>query len=116
MFHEIGIINYPVTDIEAAKKWHGAMLGVAPYIDTPQYVGFHGSNYDIGLNPNGYAQGMKGPVVFWKVTDIQDAFEQAKAAGATVSLEPKQLGTQILGSLVDPDGILFGFVQYLSTN
>lgn len=115
MFNEIGLINYPVTDIVVAKKWYSDMLGTEPYIDTPQYVGFRSGSYNIGLNPNGYAQGMKGPVVFWKVADIHVSFEQAKDAGATVSQEPQQLGPQILGSLVDPDGILFGFVQYLET-
>ena len=115
MLHEIGLINYPVTDMESTKKWYGSILGVAPYIDTPQYVGFHGSNCDIGLNPNGYAQGMKGPVIFWKVADIHVAFDQAKNAGATVSLDPQQLGPQMLGSLIDPDGIMFGFVQRLTT-
>lgn len=116
MLNEIGLINYPVTDMEAAKKWYEAMMGVAPYIDTPQYVGFHGSMHDIGLNPNGYAQGMKGPVIFWKVDDIHAAFEQAKNAGARISQEPQQLGPQLLGSLVDPDGIMFGFVQSLNAS
>jgi predicted enzyme related to lactoylglutathione lyase len=115
MFHEIGVINYPVTDIATAKKWYSTMLSVEPYIDTPQYVGFHGDTYDIGLNPNGYTQGMKGPVAFWKVADIHAAFDRAKGAGATISQEPQQLGSQILGSLVDPDGILFSFVQYLES-
>jgi predicted enzyme related to lactoylglutathione lyase len=115
MFHEIGLINYPVTHMAAAKKWYSAMLGVEPYIDTPQYVGFRSGSYNIGLNPNGYAQDMEGPVVFWEVADIHASFVQAKSAGATVSQEPQRLSPQVLGSLVDPDGILLGSVQYIET-
>ena len=33
-------INFPVTDLDAAKKAFGALLGVEPHTDTPYYVGY----------------------------------------------------------------------------
>ena len=114
MLKEIGLINYPVKDLVKAKQWYEAMHGVKPYMDSDVYVGYLINGINVGLNPNGYEEGMTGPVIFWKCGDIISAVDEAVNNGATISREPRQLGSQILASLVGADGILFGFIQILN--
>jgi hypothetical protein len=33
-------VIHPVKDLGAARRLHGALLGVAPVMDEPHYVGF----------------------------------------------------------------------------
>ena len=42
---------YPVTDLDAAKRWYAEMLGQAPYFDQPFYVGFAVGGFELGLLP-----------------------------------------------------------------
>ena len=85
MFKEIGLINYPVTDLLAAKDWYRSSLGVEPYMDTDTYVGYRVGQLNIGLNPNGHKEGMSGPVIFWNVDNIEQALKKSVNAGATIS-------------------------------
>lgn len=64
-------IIYPVKDITRAKALFSALLEVEPYADEPYYVGFKDAGQDIGLDPNGHAKGMTGPVPYWHVSDIR---------------------------------------------
>ena len=45
------------------------MLGVEPYVDQPYYLGFRVGNQEIGLDPNGHAKGMTGPIGYVGVDD-----------------------------------------------
>ena len=38
-------------------------------LDEPHYVGFRVGDQEIGLDPNGYAQGLTGPLAYWEVKD-----------------------------------------------
>ena len=40
-------IMYTVTNLDAAKAVHAAVLGVAPHTDQPYYVGFNVGGFDI---------------------------------------------------------------------
>lgn len=51
-------ILYPVKDLAAAKKLYDTLLGVAPVMDEPYYVGYDVGGQDIGLDPNGHSKGM----------------------------------------------------------
>jgi predicted enzyme related to lactoylglutathione lyase len=113
MLKRIGLINYPVTDLVAAKAWYRKTLGIAPYMDTEMYVGFQLEDFRIGLNPTGYNEGMQGPVIFWEVEDINKSYAELIEAGATVSREPQEMGPQLLASLIGGDGTMFGLIQSL---
>ena len=66
-------IIYPVEDI-AAKNLYATAFGVEPYVDEPYYVAFNVGGQDVGLDPNGHAKGMTGPVPYWRVdTPSSDA-------------------------------------------
>src|SRR2546423_13239747 len=75
-------IIYPVKALAAAKQLFGTALGVPPYIDAPYYVAFNVGGQDVGLDPNGHAKGMTGPVTYWRVDDINESLAALVAAGA----------------------------------
>ena len=74
-------IIYPVKDLAVAKQLFGTAFGVPPYIDEPYYVAFNVGGQDVGLDPNGHAKGMTGPVTYWRVDDINESLAALIATG-----------------------------------
>lgn len=108
----LGSIIYPVSDLDAAKKLFGTLLGVEPHTDTPYYVGYNVNGLEIALNPHGHAQGLKGSVPFWTVPDVAAAVAELTAAGATVTQDTQDVGGgAITAALVDADGNAIGLIQ-----
>jgi len=68
-------VIYPVKDLEKAKVVYSNLLGADPVMDEPYYVGYRIGEQDVGLDPNGHAQGMTGPVGYWHVDDIKASLE-----------------------------------------
>jgi catechol 2,3-dioxygenase-like lactoylglutathione lyase family enzyme len=52
----IRTVIYPVKDLARAKTLYGKLLGVAPSMDEPYYVGFRVGDQDIGLDPTATAR------------------------------------------------------------
>ncbi|AVV46367.1 glyoxalase [Streptomyces sp. ID05-04B] len=105
-------IIYPVKDVDRAKALFTALLGVEPFADEPYYVGYKAAGQDIGLNPNGHAQGLTGPVPYWHVTDIRDRLAALLAAGAEVLQDVHDVGNgRLIASVKDADGNLVGLLQ-----
>jgi predicted enzyme related to lactoylglutathione lyase len=112
MTQEMKTIIYPVKDIARAKKLFGTLLGVEPQTDQPYYVGFDAGGLQVGLDPNGHAQGMTGGVCYWNVSDIQESMKQLVKAGAKVQQEAKNVGGGRLVALVkDADANTIGLIQ-----
>jgi predicted enzyme related to lactoylglutathione lyase len=105
-------IIYPVKDLAKAKALYGALLGVAPEMDEPYYVGFRVGDQDIGLDPHGHSQGMTGPVGYYDVDDIEGSLELLLEAGAEVQQTTRDVGGGKLIAIVkDPDGNSIGLIQ-----
>ena len=105
-------VNYPVKDLEAAKKLYGPLLGVEPYVDSPYYVGYRIGDREVGLDPHGHSLGMTGPVGFYNVTDIKESLRALLDAGAESQQEPKDVGGGLLVAYVkDTDGNSVGLLQ-----
>ncbi|MES4892411.1 VOC family protein [Streptomyces sp. NPDC096012] len=105
-------IIYPVKDPERAKALFTALLGVEPFVDEPYYIGFKAAGQDVGLDPNGHAQGMTGPVPFWHVTDLRERLAALLDAGATVLQDVRDVGNgRLVASVKDADGNLVGLLQ-----
>ncbi|MFE1439049.1 VOC family protein [Streptomyces sp. NPDC058739] len=105
-------IVYPVKDLERAKAVFGALLGVEPYADTPYYVGYKDAGQDVGLDPNGHAQGLTGPVPYWHVDDIRTSLDALLAAGAETLQDVRDVGNgRLIASVKDADGNLVGLLQ-----
>lgn len=105
-------IIYPVSDLAAAKAVFTSLLGVEPAMDQPYYVGWNLGGQDVGLDPNGHAQGMTGPLPFWHVGDIRAALTGLLDAGATAKQDVRDVGGgKLTASVTDADGNLIGLIQ-----
>jgi predicted enzyme related to lactoylglutathione lyase len=108
----IKTVLHPVSDLAAAKEVYTALLGVAPQADAPYYVGYDVAGQHIGLVPGGGPQGMKSPVAYWHVQDIEAKLTEVTAAGATVKEPPRDVGGgRLVATFTDPDGNVLGLVQ-----
>lgn len=109
----IRTIIYPVKDIAQAKTLYSGLLGVEPYTDEAYYVGFRIEGQEIGLDPNGYRQGMTMPVGYYHVTDIQNSLQLLLAAGAQIQQEVRDVGGgKLIATVKDPDGNMVGLIQF----
>ncbi|MGW2515623.1 VOC family protein [Streptomyces sp. NPDC001617] len=108
----VNTIIYPVKDLARAKALFSALLEVEPYADEPYYVGFKAAGQDVGLNPNGHAQGLTGAVPYWHVSDIRGRLAALVEAGAEVLEDVRDVGNgRLIASLKDADGNLIGLLQ-----
>ncbi|MFL6053077.1 MAG: VOC family protein [Actinoallomurus sp.] len=95
-----------------AKAHYEALLGRSAVRGQPYYVGFAANGQDIGLDPNGHAQGMTGPVAYWHVDDIQASLEALHDAGAETVQEVRDVGGgKLVASVKDTDGNVIGLIQ-----
>jgi predicted enzyme related to lactoylglutathione lyase len=105
-------VIFPVTDLDAAKAVFTRLLGVAPQMDQPYYVGFGLGDQHVGLDPHGHAKGMTGPLGYWHVDDIATVVASLVAAGATVVQPAHDVGGgTLVATLGDPDGNPIGVRQ-----
>jgi predicted enzyme related to lactoylglutathione lyase len=114
MTETLGIqtVLHPVSDLAKAKEVYTALLGVEPTSDAPYYVGYEAAGQQIGLVPNGAAQGMTSPVAYWHVTDIEAKLAEVTAAGAVVKEAAHDVGGgRLVASITDPDGNVLGLLQ-----
>ena len=105
-------IIYPVKDLARAKAIFGGLLGVAPQVDTPHYVGFGVDGQHVGLDPNGHASGSTGPIAFWHVDDIRATLKALLDAGAELQQDVREVGGgRVVATAKDPDGNVIGLLQ-----
>ncbi|KUN19787.1 glyoxalase [Streptomyces antibioticus] len=105
-------IIYPVKDIARAKAVFIALLQTEPYADEAYYVGFKDAGQDVGLDPNGHARGMTGPVPYWHVEDIRARLAALLDAGAELLQDVTDVGGgKLIASVKDADGNLIGITQ-----
>lgn len=103
---------YPVKDIARAKALYREVLGVEPYADQPYYVGFKIGDQEIGLDPNGHANGLTGPIGYVEVDDIQARLRSFLGAGARERKEVTDVGGgKLIAWVEDADGNLIGLSQ-----
>jgi predicted enzyme related to lactoylglutathione lyase len=90
----------------------GKLLGVEPYMDEPYYVGYQVGNQDIGLDPNGFSQGMTGPVSYYHVSDIEKNLQLLLEEGAKVMQNVKDVGGgKLIASVKDTEDNIIGLIQ-----
>ena len=107
MANPITLTVFPVTDLEKAKTFYTAYLGVEPYADSPYYVGYKAGDREVGLDPHGQAV-----VSYIEVDDIAKALEELQAAGAELHMGAKDVGGGLMIAQVkDGDGNVVGLRQ-----
>lgn len=105
-------VIYPVDDLEETKTLFGALLGTAPTMDQPYYVGFDTPGLHIGLDPNGAAKGMTGPVAYWHVDDVAATMKALESAGAHANEAINDVGGgKLVASMKDSSGNVIGLIQ-----
>ncbi len=108
----IQTVIYPVHDLAKAKAEFTTLLGADPVADSAYYVGFQVGAQHIGLNPNGHAQGMTGPVGYYHVDDINKAQAALIDAGGKEGEAVHEVGNgRLIASVVDSDGNTIGLLQ-----
>lgn len=108
----VRLIAFPVKDLTAAKKVIGAFLSVEPYVDSEYYVGYRLGDMELGLDPNGHAQGYTAPIAYADIADIKQSIKTLVDAGAKVIQEPTDVGGGLLiARLQDADGNFIGLRQ-----
>jgi catechol 2,3-dioxygenase-like lactoylglutathione lyase family enzyme len=102
-------VIYPAPDLEAAKTWWTALLGVPPYFDQPFYVGYQIGGYELGLLPD--ADPADGALTYWGVPDVREAMAQAVAAGAAEHQGATEVGDGIVtGTVRTPFDAVLGLI------
>ena len=105
-------IVYPVKDAAKSKAMFAALLGARPHTDQPYYVGFSVAGQEVGLDPNGHAQGLTGPVPYWHVEDIEASLTQLRDAGAEIQQAATDVGEgKLVARVTDADGNVIGLIQ-----
>jgi predicted enzyme related to lactoylglutathione lyase len=111
MTEGVKTIIYPVKDLAAAKAVFSELLGT-PDMDEVYYVGWNVAGQDIGLDPNGHAKGMTGPVPHWNVENIHGTLKALLEAGAEIVQEVKDVGGgKLVASVKDANGNPIGLIQ-----
>ena len=112
MFHGLRTVVIYVDDVAAAKAWDATALELAPYYDTPDYVGFDVGGYELGLHPCDEKRPAGNRLVtYWGVADVPVALAQLVHHGATLAEAAKDVGGGIIvGSVTDPFGNTLGLI------
>jgi predicted enzyme related to lactoylglutathione lyase len=105
----IKTVLYPVKDMTQSKTLFTKLLGVAPYADSPYYIGFKVDDQYIGLIPNSPEGGV---VAFFHVEDISNSLQVLVDAGATVIRSINDVGGgRLVASVKDTSGNIIGLIQ-----
>lgn len=102
-------VIYPAPDLDAAKQWWTAILGITPYFDQPFYVGYSVAGYELGLLPD--ADPSDGALTYWAVDDVAAAVQEAIATGAGEHTPVSDVGDGIVTATVrTPHGAIVGLI------
>ena len=113
MFQGLRTVVMRAEDLEKAKAWYASLLGIAPYFDTPYYVGFNVGGYELGLHPGGKEMwdGVDS-LTYWGVSDIAAAHARLLELGATAYQPIEDVGGGIrLATVRDPFGTMVGIIE-----
>jgi predicted enzyme related to lactoylglutathione lyase len=106
------VVVYVRTDqLEAAKNWYASVVGVAPYFDTPYYVGFNVGGFELGVHP----EGNPGPgdvCAYWGTADAAAELKRLIGLGGKLVSDVQDVGGGIkVATVADPFGNHFGVIE-----
>lgn len=105
------VVYVRTEQFDAAKAWYTSVVGVAPYYDTPYYVGFNVGGFELGLHPDGNP-GPGGVCVYWGTADIAAEVKRLIGLGAKPVQEVEDVGGGIqVATVADPFGNHFGLIE-----
>jgi predicted enzyme related to lactoylglutathione lyase len=120
----LATINLCASDVREAAEWYRTVLGVDPWLVTPDRATPADVQFRVGDCPDefgiidrrwaapGLWQRGGGPAVFWHVDDVSATFERLLSLGAVahspVEIRPTGLTT---AAVVDPFGNIVGVMR-----
>lgn len=116
-------VAYQTSDLEAAKRWYGELLGVEPYFQRQEYAEFRIGDYqhELGildsrhlpdLGAGGPTGQPGGAIVYWHVDDVEGLLERLQQMGAKLHHPPRDFGEGFVGaSVIDPFGNILGIMR-----
>jgi predicted enzyme related to lactoylglutathione lyase len=109
----VRLIVYPAADVPKATKFFATLLGVAPYADSPYYVGFRTGEMEVGLVPKAAQANASGALAYVDVPDIKAALATLLEGGAEKVQDVTDVANGLLvASVKDPDGTTIGLRQF----
>lgn len=117
MLKGLQTVVYHVSDLEKAKIWYSEIFGIKPYFDESFYVGFNIGGFELGLDPSSAEySGGNNSITYWKIEEIDKAFEYFKSKNVNIHQEIHSVGDGIrLGSIRDPFGNVIGLIEITSS-
>jgi predicted enzyme related to lactoylglutathione lyase len=112
MIQGLRTVIYHVNDLQKAKEWYSAVLGIEPYFDEPFYVGFNVGGYELGLDPDteGVSKG-NNVVAYWGVKEAEAEYQRILKLGATKNSDVEDVGGILVATVEDPFGNIFGIIE-----
>jgi predicted enzyme related to lactoylglutathione lyase len=113
-FRGLRTVTYHVGDLDRAKEWYRAVLGIEPYFDEPFYAGFDVGGFELGLQPEepGGSRASTDVIAYRGVDDVDAAFERLLEFGATEHGGVQDVGGDIrVATVIDPYGNVFGVIE-----
>lgn len=105
------VVYVRTEQLDAAKKWYASVVGVAPYFDTPYYVGFNVGGFELGVHPEG-EPGPGGVCAYWGTPDIAAEVKRLVGLGAKIVSDVQEVGGGIkVATVADPFGNHFGVIE-----
>ncbi len=89
-----------------------SLLDSEPHVDNSYYVGYQVGSMEIGLVPNGFDQGMTGPLCYYTVSDIRESRQLLLDSGGKVVQDIRDVGGgKLVASIQGPEGNTIGLIQ-----
>src|SRR4051794_4848216 len=105
---------YRGSDLDRAKEWYRAVLGIDPYFDQPFYVGFNVGGFELGLYPDTSegGPGRGGVTIYWGVGDGGARPARLLGLGGREHSPGREVGEGIkVAAVLDPFGNVFGIIE-----
>lgn len=112
MFKGLQRVVYQVPDLERAKCWYQATLGVDPTFESPIAVVFKIGSYGLTIVPQ--KNNLPNPektIAYWDVDDVDESYKQLIEAGCVPHAEPATLLGVRVASVADPFGNIIGLTS-----
>jgi predicted enzyme related to lactoylglutathione lyase len=114
MIGKLTVVMVVVKDMSRSVAFYRDVLGLKLSFETPGWSELDAGGIHIGLHPEGKdvkVSPTMGCTIAFQVDDIQKAFQDLRAKGAKVIMEPKEEDFGWLGIAADPDGYAIQFAQ-----